>query len=93
MARTLLEELYGDAVIEVSARPTAWQMAQSATTAAAKFVAGGMQRVAPDVREQRLKACGECGHFNGTQCAVCGCVIAAKTWFPAETCPVGKWER
>ena len=88
MARNLLEELYGNAVIDVSAgahvqaaepvapKPTVWQMAQSATTAAATFAASGFQRVAPDIREERLDASRGCGHFDGTHCAVCGCVVA-----------------
>ena len=104
MPSNLLEELYRDAVIDVSlssspksrdipheSRATTWEMAKSATKAAVKFAAGGMQRVSESVREERLRVCRGCLHFDGAQCAVCGCVIAVKTWFPAETCPVGNW--
>jgi len=105
MASDILEQLYGNAVIEVSAatsphvspaeqlQPTTWQMAKSAASAAARFATSGLQRVSAVTRQERLAQCTGCMQFKGTRCAACGCVIAVKNWLPAETCPIGKWRK
>jgi hypothetical protein len=66
-------------------------MVQTFSTAAVQFAASGGQTVSREVREQRLSICQMCPDYDGTRCVRCGCFIAAKTWVPQQTCPIGKW--
>jgi hypothetical protein len=76
---------------EAASYPSAWTMVQTFSTAAVQFAASGGQTVSREVREQRLSICQMCPDYDGTRCVRCGCFIAAKTWVPQQTCPIGKW--
>lgn len=119
MSRKLLEELFANSVINVSAgtklesptisvvtpptesaattphvvmaQPTILQKAKTATRAAVRFVTGGMTTVTSDLQQRRVKTCQGCDQFNGSLCGACGCLISAKSWLPAESCPLQKW--
>jgi hypothetical protein len=41
----------------------------------------------------RQDQCVKCEFFDGEQCSVCGCLIAAKTVLALEQCPKKKWPR
>jgi hypothetical protein len=66
--------------------------AAAAARVAAAAVQGGPVLVSDQTAELRAAACAQCpaGGDRAT-CAVCGCVIAAKTRLATERCPVGVW--
>ena len=39
----------------------------------------------------RVEQCNKCRYLEGTRCTVCGCFIAMKAGFKAESCPMRKW--
>lgn len=54
-----------------------------------------------EMAQQRAKVCAACPHMAAVggenrkiaiACMLCGCVIAAKTASPKESCPIGKWK-
>lgn len=49
-----------------------------------------------EIRAARRKLCKACPHRVGrtetfAQCALCGCLIQAKTALDAAKCPIDKW--
>jgi hypothetical protein len=56
----------------------------------------GINRAAPEIIASRRAACDACPHARVTlgvfqNCALCGCLTAAKTTLANEKCPAGKW--
>lgn len=51
-------------------------------------------RVPVDVRTERIKICRNCEEFiaRTTQCRVCWCAMAFKTWYGGFSCPKSKWQ-
>lgn len=76
---------------EVTAQPTLLQMGISATAAAFTFAASGGKLLSRKERDSRLATCKGCPALNGPQCTDCGCLVAVKSWLPAERCPRKKW--
>lgn len=52
----------------------------------------GWRRVPESVRQERLDVCRQCPAMLGDRCAFCGCYLSVKTSWPAESCPIGKWD-
>lgn len=46
-----------------------------------------------ELRESRYSICNNCEFFfkPTTTCSKCGCIMAAKTYLPLASCPIGKW--
>lgn len=63
----------------------------SAAKALARFLGSGIQRVPPEVYQQRQQTCGTCDQHTGLRCRVCGCFTSVKAWLPHEECPLKKW--
>ncbi len=70
--------------------PGLLQMAGSALLAGIRFAASGKLLDRP-ARDARLAVCRKCPALNGPQCTECGCLVAVKTWLPAEECPQKLW--
>lgn len=83
--------LFNREPIEAPAPPTLLQMASSATAAAFTFVTSGGKLMSRADRTARLAICQGCPALKGPQCTDCGCLVAIKTWLPAEKCPREKW--
>ena len=45
-----------------------------------------------DTAKERAAICAECQCNIVNFCSQCGCLISAKTWTPAEECPIGLWD-
>jgi len=46
----------------------------------------------PALHQQRRAICLQCPHaLKNLLCAVCGCLLAAKTRLKQSHCPLGKW--
>jgi len=47
-----------------------------------------------EIRQSRYSICNDCEFFfkPTTTCLKCGCVMAAKTYLPSASCPIGKWQ-
>ena len=58
-----------------------------------KFVSAGMNMAPSEVVEERIRICHGCDHYKGGFCEICTCLLAIKTQFPHETCPLPepKW--
>ena len=45
--------------------------------------------------DARMKICRECPQLKikltGPYCIICGCNVKAKSSFPNQSCPLGKW--
>ncbi len=41
--------------------------------------------------ERLLEICRSCDRYDGTRCAVCGCVMSVKARMAGTKCPLGKW--
>jgi hypothetical protein len=67
------------------------RMAYSLAKACASYLRSGMQKVSPEVHEERLEACAACERFTGLRCRPCGCFVSPKAWLPYELCPLKKW--
>jgi hypothetical protein len=54
-----------------------------------------ISKLPEEERNVRYDICKSCEHFISltTQCTQCGCVMAAKTYLPFSSCPIGKWEK
>jgi hypothetical protein len=46
-------------------------------------------------RNERYDICKGCEHFFSptTNCKLCGCFMAAKTYLPGSECPMKKWTK
>jgi len=54
----------------------------------------GYETIAPvGVQEYRNTQCEKCAYDQGGQCALCDCLVLAKTMMAQEKCPVGRWSR
>jgi hypothetical protein len=73
--------------------PSVATMVGNALAAAGRFVASGMQTVAPEEFERRHAICEACDQFVAAEdrCRACGCWLAIKPWGARESCPIGKW--
>lgn len=71
--------------------PSLLRQAVTATKAMAAFVGSGFQTVNAGTRQERLQVCTTCEHHTGLRCRLCGCFTSAKTRFPYERCPIGRW--
>jgi len=47
----------------------------------------------PSTVEDRRSLCDPCEHNKMGICRRCGCIIAAKTRFANQKCPIGLWHR
>jgi hypothetical protein len=45
----------------------------------------------PNTIEERRSFCDPCEHNKMGICKRCGCIIAAKTRFKGQKCPIGLW--
>lgn len=50
-------------------------------------------KVSDELQKQRIDICHQCPHFYkpSTTCKKCGCFMSIKTWWPRQSCPIGKW--
>jgi hypothetical protein len=73
--------------------PSVATMVGNALGAAGRFVASGLQTVAPEEFERRHAICEACDQFVAAEdrCRACGCWLAIKPWGARESCPIGKW--
>lgn len=46
-----------------------------------------------ELRDERLKVCEACEHFEQglRRCSICHCFMDVKTKFVAAECPINKW--
>lgn len=55
-------------------------------------IAGFRVLTTPEEQQERLHECFECEYLTeDTQCAVCTCLVGAKTMLCAEKCPKKRW--
>ena len=59
----------------------------------ANVVKSGGKHVTEEVRQERIRLCESCEHFQGKtrQCGICRCFLDLKTRFSTEECPIGRW--
>lgn len=53
-----------------------------------------LAQVSAEQKAARMEICHACEHLKRQpieRCGKCGCVIAMKTRFAREKCPLGKW--
>lgn len=58
---------------------------------AERAAAGESLLVDSSTKKKRLSLCQSCEYLDGMQCAVCECLVRAKTMLASETCPKNKW--
>jgi hypothetical protein len=72
-------------------------LTQAATLAKAvvRHVADGVRYVLPEVAQARYDICFPCSQISAdkTRCKACTCILAIKTTWASEECPIGKWGR
>lgn len=73
--------------------PTFAERVASFTRAVAGYISKGCPNVSHDAYTKRVETCRTCKEFNGNECRVCGCFVAAKAEMGSEQCPLGKWQR
>lgn len=56
-----------------------------------KHVEQGRPQATKAVRIARLQACKDCDSRAGVFCMECSCVIALKSRWADQDCPLGKW--
>lgn len=71
--------------------PSLMRQAVTFGNAVVRHIRGGMRRVSPEAEARRKAICRECDRLSAGRCLECGCVIAIKTGWPGESCPLGKW--
>ena len=49
------------------------------------------ERVDAEEKARRLSICGDCEHYNGSRCEMCGCFMTWKAKSTNSDCPLGKW--
>lgn len=71
-----------------TAFPPVMEQAGNLAGAVVRFVAGGLERTAPEERTRRLAICAGCEQFGDGRCKLCGCKLAAKVAMSSEHCPL-----
>jgi hypothetical protein len=73
--------------------PNLLNLARAASRAAWARLRGYELLVTPGEREARLDRCDWCEHLTQcSQCRLCTCLVAGKTWLAMEKCPAGRWK-
>ena len=77
-----------------SSMPSFFQMARNAGASMVNHAMNSFQSVPANVKEERIKICEGCEHYNSesTRCDECGCFINIKAGWASEKCPIDKWD-
>ena len=62
-----------------------------ALIASVKRFARNPEFVDPEIRDKRRAKCRACDDRRGVFCSRCGCVLAIKTSWATEFCPINEW--
>lgn len=57
----------------------------------ATHIITGSEYVTEEEKQQRLKICGRCEHFEENHCKLCTCAMNVKAELKTAKCPIGKW--
>jgi tetratricopeptide (TPR) repeat protein len=87
------QNLPGSPLPPKHAGPSYLRMAVSAASALVQFVGSGLKTVPAETLEERMRRCGDCSHYTGMRCRVCGCFASLKARLPHEDCPLGQWPK
>jgi len=73
--------------------PSFLEMAKNAGASMVNHAMNSFQSVPANVKEERIKICEGCEHYNSenTRCDECGCFINIKAGWASEKCPIDKW--
>lgn len=75
--------------------PSLWQQGVNVAKASWRAGTNVLGKYGPlkdtETQNSRLALCLICDQHTDGRCAQCGCPVDAKTSFPTESCPLGKW--
>lgn len=79
--------------IKKKANPTPLKKIINFSSSLTRHAKNGFAGAEESIKEQRMKICMDCEHFNksGSTCNQCGCFLGLKTSWASESCPIGKW--
>ena len=73
--------------------PSTMDMIKNFGSSMANHAMNSFQSVLPNVKEERIKICESCEHYDSEskRCSECGCFVHIKAGWASEKCPLDKW--